>query len=177
MKVRLLLVCLTLAATIAAAQEMPKPSPKLKELNYFAGTWSCKGETFDTDFTKAHPTMATVKASWILSDFWLSLNYTEEKTAKNPMPYALRLFWGYNEGEKKLVSGSVDNQGSYSTESTDGWDGMKMTLTGATHGGGMTTKVHDYFEKKSANKLVHWSDYETKDGSWKKVDEETCTRK
>lgn len=177
MKVRLLVICLALAGTIAAAQEMPKPSPKLKELNYFAGTWSCKGETLATDFTTAHPTSGITKAGWVLNGFWLALDYTEEKTAKNPMPYGMRLYWGYGEASKKLEYGGVDNMGSYATETTEGWDGTKMTVTGTMHSGMGTTKVHDYFVKKSEKELVHSSDYETKDGSWKKMDEETCTRK
>jgi len=177
MKVRLLFVCLALATTIAAAQEMPKPSPKLKELQYFVGTWTCKGDFLGApNMGPAHPTTATVKGAWVLGGYWLEINYVENKTAKNPMPFAGRIFWGWDEGAKKFAAGSIDNMGEYSTETSDGWDGSKLTFEGPNHMGTMTFKVRDVFTKESAKQLMHTGEFDD-NGTWKKLDEETCTKK
>ena len=177
MKTRLIFVCLTLAATIAAAQEMPKPSPKLKELNYFAGTWSCKGEFLGgPNMPPAHPTTSTVKAMWVLGGYWLEINYVEDKTAKNPMPFDGRIFWGWDEGSKKFAAGNIDNTGGYGTETSDGWNGTTLTLEGPSHMGPMTARARDVFTKKSDKELMHSGEIED-NGKWKKMDEETCTRK
>lgn len=169
-KVLYLLVCL--AATAAFAQ---KPSPELRKVDYLAGTWSCTGKALASDFGPEHATKATVVAKWILGDYWLNINYNEEKTKANPMPYHVSVFLGWDEELKKFVLGGVDDMGAYETEQSAGWDGDKFVLEGPVHMGGMTMKTRDVFTKVSAKELMHYSELEMK-GAWKKMDEETCRK-
>lgn len=164
------------ASSLFAADAPPGPNPKLKELKYFAGTWQCTGTGFAFMGTPEHKTTAAVEATWTLNDYWLMLRYHESKTAVNAQPVDVRVFWGWDEGMKKLVSTSVDNMGGHSNQSSAGWEGDKMTFDGDTHVGGATMKVRDVFTKVSATKLQHMSEMEM-EGKWTKLDEETCLKK
>ena len=176
---RILLPIIALAFTassVLAADAPPGPNPKLKELKYFVGNWSCKGTGFAFMGTPEHKTSASVEVNWTLNDYWLSFYYHESKTTINAHPVAVRIFWGWDEQVKKFASGSVDNMGSYYIQNSPGWDGDKLTFDGDLHGGGATMKVRDVFTKVSSTKVEHLAEVEM-DGKWSKLDEETCTKK
>jgi hypothetical protein len=177
MKTRIFLAILALGlfTSLAAAADAPSPSEHLKDLQYFAGSWQCKGTGFAFMGMPEHPTTATVESSWTLGKYWLNLHYKENKTTKNPMPVDVRVFWGWDEQVKKFASGSVDNMGSYAIQYSPGWDGDKLVFEGEMHGGGMTAKVRDLFTKVTASKLTHSSEMEM-ESKWTKMDEETCTK-
>ena len=170
MKIRILFLGLCLVTVAAFGQA----NPKLKELNYFDGTWQCSGKAFASPMGPEHPTKATVTAAWIMGGTWLEAHYKEAKTAKNPTPFELRSFWGYDEEPKSLVGGTVDNMGGYST-ATAAWEGDKLTFTGPMHGGGMTAPSRDVFTRVSKTEFRHEGEMEVK-GKWMKLDEETCKR-
>ena len=171
-----LIVLAFTATSVLAADAPPGPNPKLKELQYFVGTWQCEGTGFAFMGTPQHKTTATVEASWTLNNYWLSLYYHENKTAINAQPVAVRVFWGWDEQVKKFASGSVDDMGTYEIQNSPGWEGSKLTFNGDMHGGGTTMKVRDVFTKVSATKVEHMSEVDM-NGKWTKLDEETCTKK
>jgi hypothetical protein len=176
---RLVLPLIALAfatSQVFAADAPPGPNPKLKEVQYFAGSWSCKGTSFAFMGTPEHKTTGSVEVSWTLDNYWLSLHYREMKTAINAHPIDVRIFWGWDDQLKKFASGAVDNLGSYFIQNSPGWDGNKLTWDGDIHAGGTTMKVRDVFTKVSSTKVEHMSEVET-DGKWTKLDEETCTKK
>jgi len=164
------------ASQLFAADAPPGPNPKLKELKYFSGSWSCKGTGFAFMGTPEHKTAANVEAAWTLDGYWLSLRYHETKTSINAHPVDVRVFWGWDEQQKKFASGSVDNFGSYAIQSSTGWDGDKLTFEGDMHTSGGTVKTRDVFTKASATKVHHMAEAEM-DGKWMKMDEEDCTKK
>jgi hypothetical protein len=176
-RILLPIIVLALTATsLIAADAPPGPNPKLKELKYFIGNWSCKGTAFAFMGMPEHKTSGSVEASWTLDNYWLSLNYHESKTAINAHPVAVHFFWGWDEQAKKFAAGAVDNTGSYFIQSSPGWEGDKITFDGDLHGGGATMKVRDVLTKVSATKVQHMSEVEM-NGKWSKIDEETCTKK
>jgi len=171
MKTRMFAVVVCLATVAAFGQS----NPKLKELQPFVGTWQCTGMTFASPMGPEHATKATVTGAWILNGSWVEIRYTEVKTAKNPHPYAVRMLLSYDEQPKAFVSGAVDNMTGYSTEQSPGWEGDKMTFSGAQHGGGATMNAHDIFTKVGKNEIRHESEMEM-DGKWVKLDQESCKR-
>ena len=164
------------ATSVLAADAAPGPNPKLKELKYFEGTWSCKGTGFAFMGMPEHKTTGTAEGSWTLDNYWLTIYYHESKSAMNAHPVAVRIFWGWDEPAKKFSSGSVDNMGSYFIQNSPGWQGDKLTFDGDIHTSGGTMKVRDVFTKVTATKLEHMSEVEM-NGKWTKLDEETCTKK
>jgi hypothetical protein len=171
MKTRIIAVVICLVTVAAFGQG----HPKLKELETFVGTWQCTGTTFASPMGPEHPTAGTVNGAWVLDGSWVDVHYTETKTAKNPHPYAARLFMGYDAQPKAFVSGAVDNMGGYSTEQATGWLADKMTFAGPSHSGGATTNIRDIFTKVSRNVVRHESEMEIK-GKWVKLDQETCKK-
>jgi hypothetical protein len=169
MKTRLLAVVVCLITVAAFGQS----NPKLKELQTFVGTWQCTGVAFASPMGPEHATKASVTGAWILNGSWVEVRYTETKTAKNPHPYAVRMLLSYDEQPKAFVSGAVDNMTGYSTSQSPGWMDDKMTFTGAQHGGGSTTNVHDIFTRVGKNEVRHESEMEM-DGKWVKLDQESC---
>jgi len=178
MKARLTLVILPLvvfitAAAIAAGNE--KAPSKLRELDYLGGDWQCKGTAFAFGDQPKHAVVAIVKGTWILNGMWLDMHYNETKTTANPHPFDVRGFFGYDPEKKKLVLGSLENDGGYSTESSSGWEGDSIVFTGPNHMGGMTANGKDTWTKISKTKLTYSFEIEDK-GAWTKLIEETCTR-
>lgn len=168
MKIRCLgvLVCLFVAASIFAAGNA--------NLQPIAGDWACTGIAFASDMGPEHPTKATVHTAWILNDKWLRVDYKEMKTAKNAHPIAAELLMTYNEAEKKIAVGCLDNMGGYCTEEAPGWDGDKLVLEGNGNFGGKTMKVRDTFTK-GKGWIKHTGEVEA-NGNWMKLDEETCKK-
>ena len=167
------LVCLAvfLVATAALAQ---KPPAELKQLDSFAGSWSCKGTVFAGDWGPEHPTVFKIVTKWSLGGQWLFTDYVESKTAKNPHPMLGMALWGYDTDLKKFVGGWVDNSGMYQTQQSDGWNGDTIIFTGPMHGGGMSGMTgRDTFMKKSAHQIDHVYEAENK-GTWKTVEKDSC---
>ena len=116
----------------------------------------------------------SVTTAWILSDKWLRVDYKESKTAKNPHPIAAEMLMTYNEAEKKIANGCIDNMGGYCTEESPGWDGDKLVLSGQGNFGGHVMKVRDTFTK-GKGWIKHMGETEM-NGKWVKTDEETCKK-
>lgn len=163
------LAMLCLIATTAAAQSAA-------DLKAFEGVWTCKGMAFAGVMGPEHATTATVSGRWILGGKWMDVHYAENKTTANPKPIDVRMFMSYDEPGKKIVNGTIDNMGGYGTSESSGWSNSVMTLAGMSNGGGMQMKSRDTFTMKGSKTIMHTGEYEM-EGSWKKADEETCTKK
>lgn len=172
MRVRLTIIIL-LVATSAFAQSA---TDQLKTLQGFIGNWKCSGRALASEMGPEHATNGTVTIKWILNAKWLEIRYAEEKTTNNPNPYAIVAYWGYDTGSKKLVAGTVDNMGGYSTQESTGWNGDQLVFTGVSHMGPTTPQGRDNFTRKGANEISHSFEMQDGAGGWKKLDEETCKK-
>jgi hypothetical protein len=160
-------------AAAAPAMEVPKPNPALRQLDYFAGTWSCTGSGYNAG--KSHPTTAKAHLAWDLNGFFLGVRYEEHKTKANPMPITAVEHWGYSDELKKLIAGQVDSMGGYGTQASDGWAGDQLVWTGDVHMMGQKMASRDTFVKKGDNELTHVGEIQM-NGAWVKQDEQTCHR-
>jgi hypothetical protein len=159
---------LALMATAASAQSAA-------DLKAFEGTWKCTGVAFASEMAPEHATTATVTGRWIMGGKWMDVHYTEMKTAKNPHPVEAEILMSYDHGAKKLVAGSIDNGGGYSTQESSGWSSDMLTLAGPYNMGGAKMNYRDVFTRKGANTMLHTGEAEM-NGSWKKIDEQTCKK-
>jgi len=171
MKTRVMLPILLAVATASFGQ-----ATSLKDLQPFVGTFKCTGMAFASDMGPEHATRATVTGKWMLSGKWLQVRYTEEKTSKNPHPFDVVAYWGFDEGTKKLVATSMDNMGGYAVQDATGWTGDEMIFTGLGHMGPMTAQGRDTFGRKGKNEITHAFEIQDNAGGWKKLDEETCKK-
>ena len=167
MKIRLIALAL-LIATSTFAQDM-------KSLHAFVGTYKCTGMAFASEMGPEHPTTATVTVKPVLGGKWLETRYTENKTAKNPMPFAIVTYWGWDEGQKKFVSTGVDSMGGHGTQTSSGMSGETLVFEGSMPMGPMTANFKDTFTIKGKT-ATHAGAMQDKSGGWKKMDEETCKK-
>ena len=170
MRKLVLFVCVVLAGSALAMD----PNPELKNLEVFAHNYTCTGIAYANPMAPEHPTQAKVTGQWTLDGNWVAFSYTETKTAKNPMPFGVRGFWGYDPAIKKFILGGVDNMGGYSTGTSAGWNGDSFVVEGPWHMGTKTVKARDTFTK-NGKQLMHVGEMEM-DGKWVKLSQETCTR-
>ena len=171
MKVRLTLVTLLLAATTAAfAADSP-----LRQLDYFKGTWMCKGTAFAMPDAPEHAVSGKLVNKWIMNGNWLQYNYDGMKTKSDPKPLSAAGFMGWDSEKKNFAMGGVCSDGCYSTESSPGWENDVMIFTGPNHMGGMTVTGRDEFHKISKTELKYVYQVEM-NGNWQKAMEETCKK-
>jgi hypothetical protein len=172
MKVRLTIVSLLLAAATAAFAAEQSP---LRQLDYFKGTWTCKGMAFAMPDAPEHAVAGKITDKWIMNGAWLQFNYDGMKTKADPKPMAAYGFMGWDAEKKNFAMGGVCSDGCYSTESSPGWENDVMIFTGPNHMGGMTVTGRDEFHKISASELKYVYQVEM-NGKWQKAMEETCKK-
>ena len=160
----------------APAMQAPKPAAELATLEFFNGRWGCTGHFLGNEMAPAHATSATVMTAPELGGFWRMARYTEKKTTENSMPYALSAVWGYDAAQKRLIEQGVDNIGGYWTFTSNGWTGEVLVFEGESQMMGHKAGGRDTFTKKGANEFVHLGEMQGQDGTWAKVDEETCKK-
>jgi hypothetical protein len=165
-----------LVATSAAAQEgPPKPAPELANLKFFAGSWTCSGDSPAGPFGPAHKTQSTVTLKSDLDGFWYAGTMTEMKTASNPHPVKGMLHLGYDTGEKQFVQVWVDNTGSRSVQMSPGWEGDSISFTGEQVVMGEKATAKDTITKKGAREFTHKFELTMK-GETHTIVDETCKR-
>jgi hypothetical protein len=81
----LMLVCF--GALIANGQDvrsqLPKPAPQMKQLEFFEGTFECKGETKATSMTTAHALERTISGKTDLDGLWFFMRFDDKETKEN----------------------------------------------------------------------------------------------
>ena len=173
MRARLLV--LAFALTLASSTFADK-DPMLRQLDSMTGSYRCSGTAFASPFGPEHPTEGTVEAAWAMNDYWVKFTYAEKKTDRNPMPFSVSGWMGYDPKVRKLAMGGVDNMGGYSTSVSDGWSGDRMVWNGPWNMGETTLNGRDTFIRGNDRELTHIFEIE-QDGKWMKLAEEICKKK
>lgn len=171
-----------LAADFSHAKDAPATPPhpapampaELGQYDFFLGTWTCSGKTFASPMGPEHATTATIHAAKAVGNRWVHITYDENKTAANPMPYQVGVYWGYDPGRKAFVQSCVDVFGGYCQQTASGWNGDTFVFEGNGYSDGKVVVSRDTFTKKGAGALVHAGEMQTDDKKWIKLDEETC---
>ena len=172
MKVRVTIVSLLLAATTAAFAAEPSP---LRQLDYFKGTWICKGTAFAMPEAPEHAISGKLTSEWIMNGAWLHFNYDGMKSKSDPKPMSAAGFMGWDSEKKDFVIGTVCSDGCFSSEMSPGWENDVMIFTGPNHMGGMTMNGRDEFHKISSTEFRYVNQFEM-DGKWQKAMDETCKK-
>ena len=160
-----IIVLLFAVSSSFAQQGPPKPAPEMANLKYFAGTWSCSGDSPAGPFGPAHKTQSTLSLKADLDGFWYDGTMSEMKTASNPHPVKGMLHIGYD-----------DNFGSHATQTSPGWEGDTIVFTGEQDVMGEKATAKDTLTKKGANQFTHKFELTMK-GERHVIVDETCKRK
>ncbi len=166
-------MCLLPAVSFAQPSTAPPKAPvQLEQLMPFVGgTQECKGKYFASPASPEHAIRAIQTGKRELDGFWYVVHDAEEKTAVNPTPFKFIVAYGYDPATKKFVSVLIDNLGSQFMETADTVSADKVVFTGTYTHNGTDYKVRDTYTPTGHLGEIQFG------GDWKKVDEETCTRK
>ncbi len=144
--------------TLAFAQQppaAPKPAPEMDQLKAFEGNWKCEGKQLATPMGPEHPIKYTWSAKRELDGFWLVGHLDGKKSKDDPMPIKGTYQFTYDAAGKKFVALWNDNMGMWLSQTSPGWQGDTMTLTGEMNMGGQKVTATDIFTKKGDKEMLH----------------------
>ena len=162
-------------AQTASPPATPKPAAQMAQLAAFTGTYSCFGRQADSVFGSAHPIDTLQQGVADLSGFWVVVRYTELLTGDNTDPSTGTYTYGYDTAAKQFFASWNDSFGGWGTQTSAGWDGNKLVLTGDYNSNGQKIPARDTFEQANATTLVHTSELQAM-GQWVTLQSETCTK-
>jgi len=144
-----------------AAMEIPKPAPELDQLKLMAGDWICDGTMPAGAMGPGSPAQkikSTMKVKKSMDGFWYTMDYEEKKSKDHPVAIKAHGPMGYDPAQKKFIMFGVDNMGGYMTETSPGWEGDKMVMTGDGTMMGQKASVRDTITRKGDKEFVWASD-------------------
>ena len=163
---------IAVAMLSSAAFAQPAPSPKVGELKTFLGLWRCSGKTL---VAPQHPTRAWINVVMTLRDFWVDVDFSEDRTSDNPHPNGGKVHWGWDEGTQKYTGYAIDNGGGINSLESDGFTGDTIVWRGMERIGGAAFPTRDTFKKTSATQIDHTGEAFV-NGVWVTLDQETCRK-
>jgi hypothetical protein len=150
---------------LASAQEQkpqpPKPAPEMDQLKPLAGEWSCDGTVPAGAMGPGSPEQkmkSTMKMKKSLDGFWYMTDYEEKKTKDHPFAIKAHGPLGYDASQKKFIMLGVDNTGGWVSETSSGWEGDKLVMTGEGVMMGQKAAYRDTITKKGDGEIIWASD-------------------
>ncbi|HEX8815804.1 MAG TPA: DUF1579 family protein [Terriglobales bacterium] len=175
MKLRLTLIALLFANALPAIAQMqpPKPSPELKKLDYFVGTWNFSADVKANPDSPGGKVTGTEAYNWMDGGFFLAGN---SEYIMQGMKTTGPAFMGYDTNDKMFTYDSYDSVGE-ATHAKGTFDGTTWTFSSEQKMGPQT------FKGRYTMKVVSPTSYNLKyemspDGAnWMTVMEGTATKK
>ncbi len=156
-----------LSPVIAYAQS--KPDPKVDELNYFQGSWTCQAKK--TTDSKAAEFTWTVKR--VLNDFWFLGEVTAQKKTLTHDTL------GYNTVSEKFGRTTLTSDGRFMNFISDGWQKDSLVWEGAFVNLIAKKKeaLREVVVKKSDREFsTTYYSLELPSQTWKPTTQETCKK-
>lgn len=124
MKIITILACM-LAASIALAQDMPKPGPEHKKLDMFAGSWTLEGDMKAGPMNPAGKMTESEKCEWMDGNFFLICHSTYTSSMGNGAGFSVM---GYSTDDKTYTYREFNSWGEFD-DSKGSNDGDTWTWT------------------------------------------------
>jgi hypothetical protein len=163
-------LCAAPLAKFLAAQDSSTSGPtrlknEISSLQFFSGTWGCKGTFPATGKTIESRITFTPD----LDGAWLAMRHDDIPPNRF---HALEL-WGWDAKNSQLTATIFDNFGGARRFTSSGWQDQTLTWNGEPPAGTTTPAERFVFRKDSATQFtVNWEVYRD---SWKIGDTLTCT--
>ena len=161
----------------ADAKHDRKPAAEMDKLKGMLGTWKCDGKSADQGKPTQHAIKGSMKMTSELGGHWILVDYAEEKTKENPMPFAFKEFIGWDKAAGKYQRMFVDNMGGSAkmVAAPAAADGT-MEWTGDVMMGGRSVPMKDVVTMKSAKETLIEVSMQGPDGAWMPVASLTCKK-
>jgi len=110
-----------------------------------------------------------------LNGYWYAHHVVEEKTKESPFPFEGIGYFTWDASSKTLLLSWHDNFGGRALQTSSGWQGDALVLTGDMTLMGQTVKTRDTIAKKDGG-FVHTGEIQDQKGAWVKIAEDTCNK-
>src|SRR3712207_9157344 len=101
----------------------PAPHPRMRDLDFFLGSWTAAGTFHDSPFGARKPIRMTITTSAEEDGFWYHLRTREHQGPENPDPLSARYLWGFDAAADQYVAHWFDSRGSHAKQTSRGWEG------------------------------------------------------
>ena len=160
-----------------AMMDMMKPAPEMEKMKGMIGTWKCDGKSADMGKPTMHAIKANMKISSELGGHWMMVDYAEEKTKENAMPFAFKEAVGFDRASGKFHRMFMDNMGGTAMMSAmPSADGKVMEWTGEAKMGEHKMPMKDVMTMKSDKETLVDVTMQGPDGKWMPVANMTCKK-
>jgi hypothetical protein len=164
------LACLAVvlaAASASAAQQMPRGAPIPAAMaQFFAGSWSCRG-----NFANGKPLAATESFRLVLDGHALEFRHDDTP----PQSFHALAIWTVDRASGQLVDFMQDNSGGVRLLVGKGWRQGQLTLTDTPILGHAPFAERFRFVRRDANNYtVSWE--VQRGGAWRLGDTSQCQR-
>lgn len=166
------------AAQLAEGQGAgrPQPSPRLRELDFFLGSWDAPGLFHETPFGARKNIDMHITSTSVDGGFWIMVRTEELPTPENPAPLTARYMWGYDIATDEFVAEWFDSNGGRAVQRSKGWDGDRFVLEGTMTMAGNSVPLRDTFTRTGEDSYHHIGEINLGVG-WIPVDEENAVRR
>ncbi|RSM50747.1 DUF1579 domain-containing protein [Amycolatopsis balhimycina DSM 5908] len=153
----------------------PVPHKRLRELDFFVGSWDAPGVFHETPFGPRKPIRMRIDGAREQRGFWITLGTAELPTPENPAPLSARYVWGYDPATGEFVADWYDSNGGRAVQRSAGWVGDRLRFQGTITMNGATVPLRDTFTRRGADAYHHVGEIDLGEG-WIPVDEEEAVR-
>ena len=160
----------------AEPKDDAKPAPELQALDYFVGSWSCKGRIEPSADAPGRVIKGTLFCRWELGKFFLGVTEDDEQSLEHPQRRQARAFWGYDAAAKLYTCGAFFFGGARLTGTSSGWRGKKLTFACDLFDGATTTGVRQSMTRESDDDMIIRIEVIGGDGEVRTRMEEACHR-
>jgi hypothetical protein len=130
----------------------PKPGPEFDALNWFLGTWDCKGAV-TTEEKGTMTASGTYTLEKDLNGFWIAGRFEGTPSKENPTPRVTKDFWTYSQTKRGYMRITLDNTGEFARTTARGFDKGKLEWTGTTTSGFREVPFNETFTKTGEREL------------------------
>lgn len=161
----------------AMPMDAMKPAAEMGKMSGMLGTWSCDGKSADMGKPTQHAIKSTMKMTSELGGHWVMVDYAEDKTKQNPMPFAFKEVIGWDRASGKYHRIFIDNMGGTAmmTASPAAADG-KMEWSGDAVMGDRKVPMKDVITMKGEKETLVDVTMQSPDGAWIPVANMTCRK-
>jgi hypothetical protein len=159
----------------AEAPAAPVPHERMRELDFFLGTWQAHGVFREAPGAPGKPIEMHIEGSSQDRGFWITRRTAERPTQENPVPITGLAVWGYDMVSGEFAADWYDSNGARAIQRSKGWDGDRIEFTGPVTMNGVTVTLRDTFTRRGPDAYHHIGEVDW-DGSWFAADEEDVVR-
>ncbi len=167
------IVLLLIAATAALAQKPPAPSPEVKKLGVFVGSWMGEGKMVTTPFSPGGVAQSTMTCKWYQGGYHLVCDAEDSGPAGKNFGHSI---YGYDSEKKQYFTYGIESSG-FAGPGGAAVDGSTWMFDAKTAMAGKPVWYRTAIKFASPKELSWKSEYSEDGKTWKPQGEGKLVKK